>query len=571
MSRWNQLFELCRGGASVPALSILVLIPVLIGLTTGCGSSGKFRIPEPVPNDQRAGPEPESRDINIIADGFDQQFIVQIEQSFDLSRQLRNLFGRPKRSINVDAFGEVINSSWFTNRNSLKRVSIEEIARGPNSGETPDTSGVWTVIRAKAEGVTPGFHIEDSHGVRYVIKFDPADYPELATGAEIVSTKLFYALGYNVPENYIVYFEPKILRLGEKVKFTDEKGRKRFMTREDLDAILERIERLRDGSIRAAASKYLAGGLKGPFKYKSTRKDDPNDVIPHQHRRELRGLRVIAAWLNHFDTKANNSLDVYVKEGYMKHYLIDFGSTLGSQGNEPMPPEIGHENTFDPHEIFKNIVTLGLYVHPWEKVEPIRYPSIGYFRSDIFHPQKYKGIFPNPAFENMTHQDGYWGAKQVMSFTDEQIKAAVAEGQYSNPEAPDFLLQIIIERRDIVGRYWFSRVNPLDKFELQETSDGKQELCFVDIGVESGLESAEQSEYRYDLRREGTLVRESKSFKETCIPLSEINPTTAPTEGLWELKLRTKRGTDGKWMKPVKVYLRSDDASKTFALVGVRH
>ena len=373
------------------------------------------------------------------------------------------------------------------------------------------------------------------------------------------------------PENYIVYFDPEILRLGEKVKFTDEKGRKRFMNREDLDAILERIERLPDGRIRVAASKYLAGGLKGPFEYRGTRKDDPNDIIPHEHRRELRGLRVIAAWLNHFDTKANNSLDVYVEEGYMKHYLIDFGSTLGSQGNEPMPPEIGHENTFDPNEISTNIVTLGLYVRPWEKIEPIRYPSIGYFRSDIFHPRKYKGIFPNPAFENMTDQDGYWGAKQVMSFTDEQIKAAVAEGQYSEPEAADFLLQKIIERREIVGRYWFDRVNPLDNFELRETSDGNQELRFVDLGVESGLESADDSEYRYDLRRKEKLVKESEPFKETYIPLPETSEIAVDEGNLWELRIHTRRGSDGKWMKPVKAYLSLDKAARAFVLVGARH
>ena len=257
MFRWNQGLSTRR---PYKAFSFLVLMPVVVSLMTGCGGSGEFRILEPIPDDQRAGPEPGSREISIPADGFDLQFAEQIEQSFDLSRQLRNLSGRPKRAMNVDAFGEVPNSSWFTNRNGLKRMSIEEITRGPNSGEVPDTSGVWTVTRAKAEGVTPGFSIEDSRGVSYVIKFDPVGYPELATGAEVVSTKLFYALGYNVPENYIVRFDPGILRLGELVKLTDEKGRKRFMNREDLDAILERIERLPDGRIRAVASKYLLGG-----------------------------------------------------------------------------------------------------------------------------------------------------------------------------------------------------------------------------------------------------------------------------------------------------------------------
>ena len=538
---------------------IFLMLTLFTSLITGCGSGGKFRIPEPIPSDRQPVPEPKSRKINIVANGFDKQFAEQVEQSLDLSRQVRNLTGKRQGAINVNAFGEVVNSSWFTNRNGLKRMSIAEVRRGSDSGEGPDTSGTWTVIRAKAEGRTPGFTIQDSRGDRYIIKFDPKGYSELVTGAEVVSTKLFHAAGYHVPENYIAYFHPSILKLGEK-------GRKRFMEQKDLDEILERIEHLPDGRIRVVASQFISGIPKGPFKYKGTRKDDLNDIIPHQHRRELRGLRVIAAWLNHFDTKANNSLTAYTPEGYMKHYLIDFGSTLGGKANGPKPPDIGHENMVDPHQILLNIVTLGFYVRPWEKVKPIHYPSIGYFRSDIFHPQKYKFIIPNPAFENMTNLDGYWGAKIVMSFTDEQIKAAVQEGGYSDPEAADYLLKTLIERRDIVGRYWFSRMNPLDRFELREMRNGKAALCFVDLAVETGLESAAESRYRYDLWRNGELVEKSKPVEGTCVAL----PPSASDEILWEFRIQTQRASNGKWSKWVLVYLRSDHVSGKLTLLGLK-
>ncbi len=555
------------------AIIFIAIISVLAGFIAGCGA-GKFQTPDPIPDDRRPGPEPEEQEINIEANAFNRQVVSQIEQCLDLARQIRKLIGRPKEALNVNAFDEVDDSSWYTNRNSMKRMSLEEFAAGPNKGAKPDPTSTWTVIRAKAEGVTPGFSIVDSRGEKFVIKFDPPGYRELATGAEVVSTKLFHAAGYNVPENYIVYFDPKILKLGEEVKFTDEKGRKRYMNQADLDAILERIELLPDGRIRALASKYLSGSLKGPLKYKGTRKDDPNDIVPHQHRRELRGLRVISAWLNHYDTKANNSLDVYVEDGYMKHYLIDFGSTLGSQGNEPMPPDVGHENTIDPHAIVVNMLTLGFYVRSWERIEPIRYPSIGYFRSDIFYPQKYKFIVPNPAFENMTDRDGYWGAKQVMSITDDQLKAAVAEGQYSDPEAAEYLLKTLTERRDIVGRYWFSRVNPLDKFEMGENSEGQQEMNFADLAIESGLESAEQTEYRCDMMRDGRFVFGIEPFKGTSIsflPIQASPEFTSFEQDLWELRIYTKRGDLGRWMKPVEVYLRLNETSGKFSLVGVRH
>ena len=60
------------------------------------------------------------------------------------------------------------------------------------------------------------------------------------------------------------------------------------------------------------ASRYIAGDLVGPFSYEGMRSDDPNDTVPHEDRRMLRGLNVFAAWLNHHDTKAINTMDSLV-------------------------------------------------------------------------------------------------------------------------------------------------------------------------------------------------------------------------------------------------------------------
>ena len=324
-----------------------IFIYILIILIINCSSSKKIQIPD---DRQFSIPQPEAVEINVYAEYFDKQFAEQTEQSFDFSRQLRNIFRQPKEALNVDAFGEVANSSWFTNRNAVQQMSIDEILNGPNSCDGPDTSGVWIIKRAKMQGVTPGFSIKDCKGNNYLIKFDPIGYSELVSGAEVISTKIFYAAGYNTPENYITYFHPRILKLDDKVKFTDVKGRKRYMNQADLTEILQRIQVEPNGYIRAMASKYLSGKILGPFRYKGTRKDDPNDIIPHQHRRELRGLRLISAWLNHFDTKDGNTLDTYVTENtisYVQHNLIDFGATLGSAIWGPNHRWRGYENDFD--------------------------------------------------------------------------------------------------------------------------------------------------------------------------------------------------------------------------------
>src|SRR5262249_40584135 len=157
--------------------------------------------------------------------------------------------------------------------------------------------------------------------------------PELATAAEVISTKFFYALGYNVPENYLVTFKREQLKADSKAMIGAAGKRDRRLTESELNSVLKRVRSSPDGMYRAMASKLLQGTPLGPFQYHGTRPDDPNDIFPHEHRRELRGLRVFAAWLNHDDSRAINSLDILVEDKgrrYVRHYLIDFGATLGS-------------------------------------------------------------------------------------------------------------------------------------------------------------------------------------------------------------------------------------------------
>jgi hypothetical protein len=127
----------------------------------------------------------------------------------------------PKRAMNINTLGEVPDSSWFQNRHALRRMSVEELVRGPNSGNGPSMESPWTVIGAKTEGITPGFRIRDGRGDVYFIKFDPPQNPEMATAAEVISTKFFYALGYNVPENYLAFFTREQLVADRKAVMTD--------------------------------------------------------------------------------------------------------------------------------------------------------------------------------------------------------------------------------------------------------------------------------------------------------------------------------------------------------------
>lgn len=395
-------------------------------------------------------PEPKELKTADVEEFLDGTLWEQIRQSFDFPRQHRFLTDQEKEAYNVNSADEVPDSSWFTNRNGLRAMSLAEIRRGPDRGTGP-APGELTVTKGKAAGVGSGFWVKDARGDSYLLKFDPLEYPEVATAAEVISTKLFYAIGYNVPENYLFHFRRKDLRLAPDATITT-RGRKRAFRQADLDLILARVARRPDGSYRAVASKLLPGKPKGGFRFNGVREDDPNDIIPHQHRRDVRGLRLFAAWLNDYDLHTANTLDMYVEEDgrrFLRHYVFDFGSSLGSAGYTIKAPWAGYENHFDLKEAGKSLGTLGLYEpraarHP----VPVRYPSVGRYSADGFEPLQWKPTFPVVAFENLTLRDARWAARIIASFTDEQIRAAVATGELSDPAAAEYLAQQVIRRRD---------------------------------------------------------------------------------------------------------------------------
>lgn len=397
----------------------------------------------------------------------------------------RHAPGKPIPAQAVNTLGEVPDSSWYTNRHGSKRLSQRELVRGPGDENAPD-AGPWEVIEAKNEGVTPGFTIRDARGNRYKLKFDPLSNPEMATAADVIGSKFFHALGYNVPENYLVTFprDRLVLKRGG-VEFIDAFGKRRRMTGRDVDEILLKVPRTADGRLRAVASFYLRGKLLREFRYHGTRKDDPNDIVRHEHRRDLRGLSVFCAWLGHDDSRAINTMDVLVEENglkYIRHYLIDFGSILGSASTKANSPRSGNEHLFSWKPAAIELFTLGMFVPRWARASYPDLPSVGLFEWKIFDPEKYRTEYPNPAFANCLPDDAYWAAKKVMRFSDEDIRAIVETGGYSDPRARDWVAECLIERRDKIGRAYFAKVLPLDGFRVES---GR--LRFEDLAAEYGF------------------------------------------------------------------------------------
>lgn len=565
-------------------MTVLALI-LIIMIVSSCSYRPQINPEGPYwkDDDNKGIPEPPFDEPSLVWMTVKRTTNDQLLELLDLDRNFRKISGNPTQAKNTNCFDEVPNSSWFDNRHGLPytRLTRGQIKAGPNITQGPDTAGIWEVFRPKEGGATPGFWIEDSRGDQYIIKFDPIDNPEMATAAAAMGSRYLHACGFNVPQELIVYWRPERLRIKEGATIRDRKGSKRPLTMDDINAILDNATREPDGAIRSLASLNM-GNVKGPFMYEGTRKDDPNDWCPHEHRRELRGLYVIGSLINHYDLKDHNSMDVYVGEdgsGHLKHYLMDFGSTFGSDGQKAKIPRKGYANMFDLRDVGVSTTTFGLKTWAWQDAKPPMYPSIGYFESEIFEPHKFDPIIPNPAFEQLTYQDAYWGAKIVMAFSDDDLAAIVETGMYSDSEARNYLLTTLKERRDKIGRHWFSKVNPLD-FPSVKNSAGKLDFTFQDLAVEYGLEP-NSAIYQYEIRHKGTRILAPKETNATKISMSsgelrsllkagDRGSETDEHRFLYEMRIRTKRKT-GKWSKPAVFWLHYNSEDKQFNIAGIEH
>jgi hypothetical protein len=394
-----------------------------------------------------------------------------------VSDLLLNLFVHPGdktpgvRAGDINTIDEVPDSSWFTNRILSRPMSPEEVARGPVSGPPP-VQGKWTIVRAKAAGASPGFTLEDARGETWFASFDARGHADAATGAVVVANKLFWALGYWQAENFITSVRREDLAIRKGVTVRVPNGHRRPMKQSDVDAVLRLANQSADGTYRMVVARQLPGRALGGFKYFGVRSDDPNDLVPHEHRRVLRALKVFGAWTNLTDMKASNTLDTVVVEGghgVIRHYLQDVGSTFGTGALGPRDWDDGWEYLFEGSTLAKRLVTGGLYIQPWQTVDYDTPAAIGRFEGKVFDPTTWKPHSPPAAFLSARADDNFWAARRVAAFTDDMIRAAARTGEYHDDTAADALADVLIRRRDKIARTYLTAVNPLVDFALDQS------------------------------------------------------------------------------------------------------
>jgi len=306
---------------------------------------------------------------------------------------------------NTDGSGNVPDGSFYVNRR-IEQISPAEAAAGPSTAPAPRPP--WTVVKARPGKKPVSFIGEDGLGRRFMVKLDDPAYPEAGSAAAFITTRVFWLLGYHVPANYIV----TITGTGNP----EYDGR------------------------RAEASLFVEGKVLGHFKF---------DLL--RHRREMRGLRLVSAWVDDVDRGENNTLVVF-REGKSYYYLLDFDSTMGLWKRRPKMTWLGHRHVWDPPYAVVDVFTLGALSRSQIRHHQPFSKAVGIFFADDFDPMTWKSENPNTPFRLMSKADACWMARKIAKISPEQLLEIVKAAKYSRREDQEHVFRTLQERQEKIAK-----------------------------------------------------------------------------------------------------------------------
>jgi hypothetical protein len=198
------------------------------------------------------------------------------------------------------------------------------------------------------------------------------------------------------------------------------------------------------------------------------------------------------------------------------------------------------------------------------------YPSLGNFEADFFQPEKWKPEYPNPAFNNLTDEDAFWGAKIVMAFSDDQVRAIVKTGQLSDSRAEAYLTETLMKRRDKVGRLWLNQVNPLDQFTIEGNAllfDNAAARLLKGVPAADSYQAQWHRFDNYKQTQEPIASRITTKERRLDIPSAAFD---GPSDGVGSYALAeitTHSSHHSGWARPLRVYLRKNNTG--VSVVGI--
>jgi hypothetical protein len=174
--------------------------------------------------------------------------------------------------------------------------------------------------------------------------------------------------------------------------------------------------------------------------------------------------------------------------------------------------------------MWKRLFSFGFFVRPWQTMKYEQHPEIGRFDADNFDPLAWRPRVPVAALRHVREDDTLWAALRVMAFTDQQIRAAVKTGGFTDPKAEELLASLLIERRDIIGRVYYARINPLTRFTLSR--DGA--LSFENPAVNADFAQAPAEGYEAEWSTFDNATGESRPIGPTGTTKGDGTSIAAP-------------------------------------------
>ena len=442
-----------------------------------------------------------------------------------------------REAVNVNSLDEVPDSAWFTNRRGAAAIRLEDLPLGACDRSLlldPEgaSDGAWIVDQGKMNGAASGFRVNVPGMGRYLFKADYTRQPELSTAASVVGAAIYAAAGFNTTCEQIVYFRPSLLKLAAGLRYRpkpDPWQDDAVFDRGALDHILQDCVK-RDGLVRMSASAWVPGYVLGPFGYEGTRLDDPNDVIPHEDRRELRGARLLAAWIDFVDSRDAKGLDSWLVDrvgvadgspGHVVHYYLDTSSSLGRTfgSQDAVNRRLGYGYVEDIGGMAGDLITLGIPTRPWDRVRAVPgHELFGYFNVDDFVPDDWRMQYFNPAYSRMTERDGAWMARILARFSPEMVRTLADMARFSDSRNTRYLATVLEGRLERILERYLTRLSPVDELK----TDGPGRVCGIDRAAARGVPDAASFHYVARWSHGAGLRVERRAGGQVCVQIPHV-------------------------------------------------
>ena len=165
----------------------------------------------------------------------------------------------------------------------------------------------------------------------------------------------------------------------------------------------------------------------------------------------------------------------------------------------------------------------------------------------------------------MRDDDAFWAARRVIAFTDDMIRTAVHTGEFSDPDAEKYLVDVLIKRRDKVAAEYLNAVNPV----VDPALDANGRLTFGNAAVAANVAAAPTA-YRASWAQFDNTTGQSRPIAETQSETTTVqapNGLPAAPGSFIEVNISAESQQHPGWRQPIRTHFRRDATG--WKLVGL--